>query len=476
MTKDKDFKELVHARAAETGEKYTEARERLISEGPDQDRQPRIVGLENRYTVSADVAGHGPLSPDEVARYLFRRSASWGGGSNVYLANGARLYMPEPGVVEYATPECSSAREALCHVRAGESLLLDLARSTEARLAEAGTKAIFEVAADRSSAGGSHESYGAPRSFPADWIHELLVPFLVTRQVFTGSGGMVPTPEGTKFVLSPRAHLVSTGGDPGRLVNADAHPHADPERFRRIHIDVGDANRSDAARLLKIATTRLVLRVTEEAPDALSDRLTLEAPMTALRDVSLDPGLTKTVQLRSGRSLTALDVQTLVLRAVRRHLSKAPASNEERNAIDQWQSVIDELRSGPSALGSVEWLARMRRFESVDPDTTELHAADRTLDRIGANDGAFAAQRVCSDEEVEAAKRAAPTRTRAFTRARFIEACRRGGRNYTVDWTHLKLNDEANRTVIVRDPFRTDDARVQKFLEYVSAEPPEPSS
>ena len=473
MTKDKDFKELVHARVAQTGEKYTAARERLIEEGTDQDREPRILGLENRYSAFAHVEGRGELSPEETVRYLFSRVVAYGRAMNVFLTNGARLYVAAEGVIEYATPECSSAREALTYARAGETVLGELARLTEARLAEEGTKASLELFVDRSPAGGSHESYGAPRSFPTQRIHEFLVPFLVTRQVFAGTGGMVDTPNGARFVLSPRAYEVSTDDSySGRLVNGDAPPHADPERYRRIHIDVGDANRSDAAALLKVATTRLVLRAIEEEPESLSD-LALDDPMGALRDVSLDPTCRTTLRLAAGSAQTALDVQALVLRGVRRHLSKTSATNEERRAIDQWQAAIDGLRSDPSSLAdSVEWVERLRRLKAAGDNRAETVQLDRALDRIDVAN-AFSSHRVCSEAEIAKAGRAAPPSTRAAIRGRFLEACKASRRDHTVDWTHLKLNDEANRTVILKSPGPIDDERIEKFLAYIAHRPSE---
>lgn len=474
MTKDKDFKDLVHARAAETGEKYTAARERLLEEGAEDAPPVRIFGLENRYSVSADVAGHGRLSAAEVARYLFRRSASWGGRSNVYLANGARLYVPQEGVIEYATPECSSAREALCHVRAGESLLVELARLAEGRLAEEGAKAVVEVAVDRSAAGGGHESYAAPRSFPTERLHQMLVPFLVTRQVFSGSGGIVDTSDGPRFAISPRAYQLSTtsDGSTSQVVDADASPHADTRRFRRIHVAVGDVNRSDAATLLKTAMTRLVLRLMEEVVPGALGYLPLVSPRKALHDIALDPTCGATIDLSVGPRLTALDVQDLILRDVRRHLAETSATNEERRTVDQWQSLIDGLRSDPASLSySLEWVGRLRHLQGVGDNLADAVELDRGLDRIGPDDAAFLAHRLCSEEEVDLAGRSAPPRTRAFTRARFIEACVNSRRDYTVDWSHLKLNDQANGTFIMGDPFRMDDARLEKFLAHVAAGP-----
>lgn len=473
MTKDKDFKDLVHARAAETGEKYTAARERMLEEGAEEGTPRRIFGLESRYVADVDFGEARTVSPDEANRHLFRRTALWDGAVNRYLANGSRLYLATEHVVEYATPESVTAREAVCHQRAGERRLTQIRESAQQSLRADGVKAHFELLPTRSRDGGCHENYSAMREFPVDQVTRVLVPFLVTRQVVTGGGGIAETSEGRRFVLSPRLRRLAqaVAGDEftPRLVNVDASPHADPHRFRRIHIDGGDVSRSEATAVLKLAMTALVLRVVEDGSGALGD-LTLDDPIEAVGRVGLDPTCKATIRLRSGEVMTAVDVQEAVLGAVRSHVSAAGATNEERRAVSQWQETLDGLRSDVSLLAdSVEWIARLQRLseEFGDLSLTEASHLDRSLDLTGYSEETFAAHQVFSEAEVDAALRLAPRSTRAFARGRFINACLKAGKSYTVDWSHLKLSDEANRTLILKDPFAADDPVVARYLDYV---------
>src|SRR5690606_35167157 len=193
------------------------------------------------------------LSPDEVARYLFRRVVSWGRSSNVFLENGARLYLDVGSHPEYATPECDSPRQAVIHDKAGERIVEDLVLGAEQRLHEegiSGTISLFKNNTD--SAGnsyGCHENYLVAREGEFQRLTEALIPFLVTRQVFSGAGKVLHTPRGAVFSLSQRAeHIwegVSSATTRSRpIINTRDEPHADAERYRRLHVIVGDSNMS----------------------------------------------------------------------------------------------------------------------------------------------------------------------------------------------------------------------------------------
>ena len=158
----------------------------------------RIYGLENEYGVTCTLRGQRRLSPDEVARYLFRRVVSWGRSSNVFLQNGARLYLDVGSHPEYATPECDSLYELIVHDKAGERILEQLVESAEQRLAEEsirGTIYLFKNNTD--SAGnsyGCHENYLIGRHGEFARMADVLIPFLVSRQIITGAGKVLQTP------------------------------------------------------------------------------------------------------------------------------------------------------------------------------------------------------------------------------------------------------------------------------------------
>ena len=213
--------------------------------------QRRIMGIETEFGVTCTFHGHRRLSPDEVARYLFRRVVSWGRSSNVFLRNGARLYLDVGSHPEYATAECDSLIQLVTHDRAGERVLEDLLIDAEQRLADEGIGGdIYLFKNNTDSAGnsyGCHENYLIVRAGEFSRISDVLLPFLVTRQLICGAGKVLQTPKAATFCLSQRAeHIwegVSSATTRSRpIINTRDEPHADAEKYRRLHVIVGDSN------------------------------------------------------------------------------------------------------------------------------------------------------------------------------------------------------------------------------------------
>jgi proteasome accessory factor A len=446
----------------------------------------RIFGIENEYGVTCTFEGQRRLSPDEVARYLFRRVVSWGRSSNVFLENGARLYLDVGSHPEYATPECDSPRQVLVHDKAGERIVEDLVLAAEQRLAEegiAGRISLFKNNTD--SAGnsyGCHENYLVARVGEFQRLAEALIPFLVTRQVFAGAGKVLQTPRGAVFSLSQRAeHIwegVSSATTRSRpIINTRDEPHADAERFRRLHVIVGDSNMSEYTGWLKVATTDLVLRMLED--QIVMRDLTLDNPIRAIREISQDVTGTRRVRLATGREMSALEIQELYLERVERYVAASPDADEEaKRVVGEWRHVLEHLVSDPMALGrQLDWVAKHRLIETyrtkhdlplAHPRVAMLDLAyhdvvrDRGLYHLLARQGRV--QRLLDDEEVELATTEPPATTRAALRGRFIRQAKATRRDYTVDWVHLKLNDQAQRTVLCKDPFRSQDERVDRLI------------
>jgi proteasome accessory factor A len=216
--------------------------------------QRRIMGIETEYGVTCTLRGQRRLSPDEVARYLFRRVVSWGRSSNVFLANGARLYLDVGSHPEYATPECDSLNDLIAHDKAGERILEQLLGSAEQRLHDEGIRGdVYLFRNNTDSAGnsyGCHENYLTNRSEDLAHYTEVLIPFLVSRQIYAGAGKVITTSRGSHFSVSQRAeHIwegVSSATTRSRpIINTRDEPHADAERFRRLHVIVGDTNMSE---------------------------------------------------------------------------------------------------------------------------------------------------------------------------------------------------------------------------------------
>ncbi|MET0831878.1 MAG: proteasome accessory factor PafA2 family protein, partial [Acidimicrobiia bacterium] len=177
--------------------------------------QRRIYGIETEYGVTCTLRGQRRLSPDEVARYLFRRVVSWGRSSNVFLENGARLYLDVGSHPEYATPECDSLLDLVAHDKAGERILESLLTSAEQRLEEEGIRGqIYLFKNNTDSAGnsyGCHENYLVGRHGDFQRVIDTLIPFFVTRQIYAGAGKLLQTARGTVFCLSQRAEHIWEG-------------------------------------------------------------------------------------------------------------------------------------------------------------------------------------------------------------------------------------------------------------------------
>src|SRR6188768_2208287 len=270
----------------------------------------RIFGIENEYGVTCTTQGQRRLTPDEVARYLFRRVVAWGRSSNVFLGNGARLYLDVGSHPEYATAECDSVRELVIQDKAGERILEGLVEDAQGRLRDDGVEGeIFVFKNNTDSAGnsyGCHENYLYGRSGDFQRVSDMFIPFLISRQIICGAGKVVATAHGASFAVSQRAdHIwegVSSATTRSRpIINTRDEPHADAEKYRRLHVIVGDSNMSETTTLLKVGSADLVLRMIE-AGVVMRD-LTMENPIRAIRTMSPD---TKQVLDLWGRALDAI--------------------------------------------------------------------------------------------------------------------------------------------------------------------------
>src|SRR5882757_10422604 len=303
--------------------------------------QRRIFGIETEFGVTCTFHGQRRLSPDEVARYLFRRVVSWGRSSNVFLRNGSRLYLDVGSHPEYATAECDDLVQLVTHDKAGERILEDLLVDAERRLADEGIGGdIFLFKNNTDSAGnsyGCHENYCVTRAGEFSRIADVLLPFLVTRQVICGAGKVLQTPRGAVYCLSQRAeHIwegVSSATTRSRpIINTRDEPHADAERYRRLHVIVGDSNMAESTTMLKVGSADLVLRMLEHGVQFRD--LALENPIRAIREISHDLTGTRQVRLAAGRSATALDIQ-------REYYSKAVDFVERTGPDDSSKRVLE---------------------------------------------------------------------------------------------------------------------------------------
>jgi proteasome accessory factor A len=446
----------------------------------------RIFGLENEYGVTCTFHGQRRLSPDEVARYLFRRVVSWGRSSNVFLRNGARLYLDVGSHPEYATPECDNVVDLVVHDKAGERTLEGLLVDAERRLREEGIAGdIYLFKNNTDSAGnsyGCHENYLVGRQGEFGRLADVLIPFLVTRQIICGAGKVLATPRGAVYCVSQRAeHIwegVSSATTRSRpIINTRDEPHADAERFRRLHVIVGDSNMAETTTLLKAGSTDLVLRMIE-AGVVLRD-LTLENPIRAIREVSHDPTGRRKVRLANGREASALDIQQEYLEKALDFVDRRGTDSITTRVLDLWQRTIEAISSGDLSLvdREIDWVIKHRLIEryrakhGLALSSPRVAQIDLAYHDVNRNRGLYyllerrgEVERVARDLDIFEAKSVPPQTTRARLRGEFIKRAQEKRRDFTVDWVHLKLNDQAQRTVLCKDPFRAVDDRVEKLI------------
>jgi proteasome accessory factor A len=447
----------------------------------------RIFGSENEYGVTCTFRGQRRLSPDEVARYLFRRVVSWGRSSNVFLENGARLYLDVGSHPEYATPECDSVYDLVVHDKAGERILEGLLRAAEARLREEGISGdIYLFKNNTDSAGnsyGSHENYLVSRYGEFGRLAEVMIPFFVTRQIFSGAGKVLQTARGALFCISQRAeHIwegVSSATTRSRpIINTRDEPHADAEKYRRLHVIVGDSNMNEWASYLKVGSTALLLRMVEEGVQIRD--MTLENPIRAIREISHDATCRRRVRLANGREASALDMQ-------KEYVEKALRWVDQRDdpilkeIATMWDHAVACLEHDQAKLThQIDWVAKRELIESyrarhkLSLAHPRVALMDLAYHDVNRNRGLYyllerrgLAERMCDERDIDHATHEPPQTTRAKLRGEFIHAAKRKRRDFTVDWVHLKLNDQAQRTVLCKDPFRSVDERVEQLIAHM---------
>jgi proteasome accessory factor A len=413
----------------------------------------------------------------------------WGRSSNVFLENGARLYLDVGSHPEYATPECDSVLDLVAHDKAGERILEALLAAAQVRLHEEGISGdVFLFKNNTDSAGnsyGCHENYLVARQGEFARMADVLIPFFVTRQIYCGAGKVLHGPRGAQYCLSQRAeHIwegVSSATTRSRpIINTRDEPHADAERFRRLHVIVGDSNMNEWTMLMKIGITDMVLRMVEE--NSVMRDLTLENPIRAIREISHDITCRKKVRLANGRELSAIEIQAEYYERTARFVERRGEDGLSKRLLAEWRVALEALAAGePERLRSkVDWvtkyelLERYRSKHQLPLSHPRIALMDLAYHDVNRDRGLYyllerkaKAERAVEERQIQRAMREPPQSTRARLRGEFIRHAKLKRRDYTVDWVHLKLNDQAQRTVLCKDPFRAVDERVEQLIAHM---------
>ncbi len=361
---------------------------------------------------------------------------------NAVLTNGARYYV-DHAHPEFSAPECLDARQALLYDRAGEEILLRSMAAACSLLPEGQEIVVYKNNSDgKGNSYGCHENYLLDRATPFGRIVAHATSHLVTRQIFTGAGKVGSEMPGTRrdevpFQLTQRADffeeevgLETTLKRP--IINTRDEPHADAQKYRRLHVIAGDANMSEVQTFLKLGTTALVLAMVDD--DALGDPLLFARPVPAMHAVSRDLGLDEPLPLANGSSMTALEVQWQLLERARAyadsHGLEAVGVDVGEQVLVRWESVLSALESDPMQLADqLDWVAKYRLFDGY----RQRHSLEWSDARLAAMDlqyhdlrpGSSLARRVglerlTDDASVAAAVHEPPDDTRAYFRGRCL--------------------------------------------------------
>jgi proteasome accessory factor A len=359
---------------------------------------------------------------------------------NVVLANGARLYV-DHAHPEYSTPECTDPLEAALHDKAGEYVLEQAARAARTLLPPGERLFIHKNNSDgKGNSYGAHENYLVARSVPFGELVRHLTPFFISRQIVTGSGkiGSENGRPAVDFQISQRADffeeevgLETTLKRP--IINTRDEPHADPTKYRRLHVIIGDANLSETQIFLKLATTRLVLEAIEAG--TIGDPIVLTDPVESVWRVSHDPTLRTTVRLADGSRMSALDLQWHYLEAISKHAEMEGVSDIDQRAIAEWKQVLELLEADPrSAADRLDWAAKFDllehyrerdRLEWSDPKLRLLdlqyHDVDQAKGLYHRLIASNRMRRLFTDAQIALAAANPPESSRAYFRGRCVE-------------------------------------------------------
>lgn len=464
----------------------------------------RIMGVETEYGLHTVHPSKRPLAPDEVARYMFKPVVAWGNSSNVFIPNGSRLYLDVGAHPEYATAETTRLDELIASDAAGDAIMhMLVTQAQQAMVADGYDGDVYLYRNNADSLGnsyGSHENYMIERTTQYRRLTEALLPFLVTRQLIAGNGVVIndpgalplvdqfPTQSEPHFAFSQRAdymhEAISSSSTRARpMINTRDEPHADSTKYRRLHVIVGDSNMSETTQLVRFGTTELLLRIIESGKPLRN--LKLAHPVRAIRQTSHDLTGTAPLDLADGRTMTALEIQEFYFQIAQDFVAQQGAHHEHlEQVMDLWERTLSAIRtqnfsdidteidwaikhkfcSAYAAKNNLDWDAP--RLVQLDMSYHDIHP-ERGLFNLLESRGAVA--RFLSDAQVQAAHDNPPTTTRALLRHRFIEIARAMGMDYSMDWTHMKLNRHPMHTLYVRDAFETDISIVDDLFAKVAS-------
>lgn len=403
---------------------------------------------------------------------------------NKTLINGARFYV-DHAHPEYSSPEVTNARDLVIHEKAGERII-EISRREANQLLPAGVQMlIYKNNSDRKgNSYGCHENYLMDRRTSFKQIVEPLLPFFATRQVWCGAGkvGSENRAHPCHYQLSQRADFFETEVALDTMVkrpivNTRDEPHADREKYRRLHVIVGDSNMSEFTIYLRNGVTALILAMIEDG--AISKDLSLRDPVRTIREVSHDVSLSHPITMEDGSSRTAVEVQNEFLEMALAYTSSRSLDPVQKDVLQKWQDVMEALSRDPMELdGKIDWVIKKRLIESYmarknldwgDPQVQMLDLQyhdsrpDKGLYHLLERQGKV--ERIVTDAEIQSAVYAPPRDTRAFFRGECLR--RYPNEVFGVNWDSISfgLADESIKRVMMTEPSKGTSEFVEALLD-----------
>ncbi len=406
---------------------------------------------------------------------------------NKLLPNGGRLYV-DGAHPEYSTPECSNPLDLLVYEKAGERLIEDALEMTRSLKQGSIALSIYKNNSDgKGNSYGYHENYLVSRKLPFEKIVRQLMSFLVTRQIFAGSGkvGYENKTDPAKYQISQRSDFFETLVDLNTMVkrpiiNTRDEPHADRDRYRRLHVIVGDTNMSEVATYLKVGTLSLVLAMIEEGRGVKG--MDLEDPVKNIREVSRDLKVKKKYALVGGKMATAVEIQRAYLEQAELHFEKDEDSVTQ-DVLKRWRTVLDKLEEDPMQLTrEVDWVIKKELIESymerkgVDWGDSRAALMDLQYHNVDRKKGLFFSlerggyvETLVSPEMLIQAQDNPPRDTRAYFRGTCLKKFSK--EIYSASWTSVLFNDgkDTVKKVPLMDPWKGTEELVGQLLEDASS-------
>ena len=451
----------------------------------------RIYGLENEYGIicTPERRGGKALSIQNAVMYLFREIISGRMYPDVFLENGARFYQDIGCHPEYATPECDNVIELLTHDKAGERIIERLSVTAEKKMRFDGFFGKISVFKNNTDTPGNtygcHENYLMDRRVSFRQLASQLIPFFVTRQVFTGAGKVIRTDRG-KYVISQRAqHIreeISIATTTARgIINTRDEPHADREKYRRLHVIVGDSNMSEFATFLKVGTTAIVLRMIED--NFIRQRLALRNSVKAIQEISTDTTCTRSIELENGKRLSAVELQWQYFECAKQYFEQAESDPITEQVMEKWEYVLKCLEVNPLLLDrELDWVIKKKLVETyvasrdLKWDSNDVLMLDLQYHNIRKEGekkktGLYyklekkdQVERIVTNEQVDKAMHLPPDTTRAKFRGRFVKLANERKILCGVNWSYIQLYEPYQKLFLSTDPLKSEYEEASRMI------------